>query len=66
MNLLTGIGSVIGQVWSRVEGIVSAIIDFFRSIAYSVYGLFIKAWDYFMTNPKGMIYFLANMWVLMY
>ncbi|RLB79251.1 MAG: hypothetical protein DRH17_14085 [Deltaproteobacteria bacterium] len=61
-----GINQIIGQIQDRVEGIVSTIINFFRNIANNIYVFFLRTWDYFMTNPKGMIYFFANVWTLMY
>ena len=70
MSFIAGIGAgisnVIGQIQDRVEGIVSTIINFFRNIANNIYVFFLRTWDYFMTNPKGMIYFFANVWTLMY
>jgi len=61
-----GINQIIGQIQDRVEGIVSTIINFFRNIANNIYTFFLRTWDYFMTNPRGMIYFFANVWTLMY
>ena len=61
-----GINQIIGQIQDRVEGIVSTIINFFRNIANNIYVFFLRTWDYFMTNPRGMIYFFANVWTLMY
>mgnify|MGYP000489321161 FL=1 len=61
-----GINQIIGQIQDRVEGIVSTIINFFRNIANNIYVWFLRVWDYFMTNPRGMIYFFANVWTLMY
>jgi len=61
-----GINQIIGQIQDRVEGIISTIINFFRNIANNIYVFFLRTWDYFMTNPKGMIYFFANVWTLMY
>ncbi len=60
-----GISQIIGQIQDRVEGIVSTIINFFRNIANNIYVWFLRTWDYFMTNPRGMIYFFANVWTLM-
>jgi len=60
-----GISQVIGQIQDRVEGIISTIINFFRNIANNIYVFFLRTWDYFMTNPRGMIYFFANVWALM-
>ena len=60
-----GISQVIGQIQDRVEGIISTIINFFRNIANNIYVFFLRTWDYFMTNPRGMIYFFANVWTLM-
>ncbi len=60
-----GIGNIIGMIQDKVEDIVSTIINFFRNIANNVYVWFLRTWDYFMTNPRGMIYFFANVWVLM-
>jgi len=69
MSFIAGIGAgisqVIGQVQDRVEGIISTIINFFRNIANNVYVFFLRVWDYFMKNPRGMIYFFANVWALM-
>ena len=64
-NLGAGIGNVVGQIQDRVEGIVSTIINFFRNILNNVYIFFLRMWDYFTTNPRGMITFFVNMWVLM-
>ena len=61
-----GINQIIGQIQDRVEGIISTIINFFRNIANNIYVWFLRVWDYFMTNPRGMIYFFANVWTLMY
>jgi len=70
MSFLAGIGAgisnVIGQIQDRIEGIVSTIINLFRNIANNIYVFFLRVWDYFMTNPRGMIYFFANIWALMY
>jgi len=60
-----GISQIIGQIQDRVEGIISTIINFFRNIANNLYVWFLRVWDYFMTNPRGMIYFFANVWALM-
>jgi len=60
-----GISQIIGQIQDRVEGIISTIINFFRNIANNIYVWFLRVWDYFMTNPRGMIYFFANVWALM-
>jgi len=61
-----GISQIIGQIQDRVEGIISTIINFFRNIANNIYVFFLRTWDYFMTNPRGMVYFFANVWTLMY
>jgi len=61
-----GISQIIGQIQDRVEGIISTIINFFRNIANNIYVWFLRVWDYFMTNPRGMVYFFANVWTLMY
>ena len=61
-----GINQIIGQIQDRVEGIVSTIINFLRNIANNIYVFFLRIWDYFMTNPRGMMYFFANVWTLMY
>ncbi|RLC35781.1 hypothetical protein DRH29_05780 [candidate division Kazan bacterium] len=70
MSFIAGIGAgisqIIGQIQDRVEGIVSTIINFFRNIANNIYVFFLKTGDYFMTNPRGMILFFANVWTLMY
>jgi len=70
MSFIAGIGAgisnVIGQIQDRLEGIVATIINLFRNIANNIYVWFLRVWDYFMTNPRGMIYFFANVWTLMY
>lgn len=70
MSFIAGIGAgisnIVGQIQDRVEGIVATIINLFRSIANNIYVWFLRVWDYFMTNPRGMIYFFANVWTLMY
>ena len=69
MSFIAGIGGgisqIIGMIQDRAEGIVTAIINFFRNLANNVYVWFIRVWDYFMTNPRGMVYFFANIWALM-
>jgi len=69
MSFFAGVGAgitqVIGAIQDRIEGIVSTIINFFRNMANNVYVWFLRTWDYFMTNPRGMIYFFANIWALM-
>ena len=69
MSFIAGIGGgisqIIGMIQDRAEGIVTAIINFFRNLANNVYVWFIRVWDYFMNNPRGMIYFFANIWALM-
>jgi len=69
MSFIAGIGAgisqIIGQIQDRVEGIVATIINLFRNIANNVYTWFLRVWNYFMTNPRGMIYFFANVWALM-
>jgi len=61
-----GIANIVGQIQDRVEGIVSTIINFFKNIANNIYVFFLRTWDYFMNNPRGFIYFIANVWTLMY
>lgn len=60
-----GIGTIVGQIQDRIEQIVSTIINFIRNLMNNVYVWFIRVWDYFMTNPRGMVYFMANVWALM-
>ena len=60
-----GIANIVGQIQDRVEGIISTIINFFRNIANNIYVWFLRTWDYFMRNPRGFVYFIANVWTLM-
>ena len=69
MSFIAGIGAgisqIIGQIQDRVEGIIATIINFFRNIANNIYVWFLRTWDYFMNNPRGFVYFMANVWTLM-
>jgi len=62
---LAAIGSLIGGVTDKLEGVVGAIINFFRTIAVLIYDWFSRFWNFVMENPRGAIMLFANLWVMM-
>jgi len=70
MSFIAGLGAgfsnIIGAITDKVEGIVSAIINFFRNFANNVYVFFMKLWDKFQNDPLGFARFLVSVYVLMW
>ncbi len=69
MGFIAGLGagfsSIVGSISDRIEGVVSAIINFFRNLANNVYVFFMKLWDKFQNDPLGFTKFLVNVYILM-
>jgi len=60
LSVAQGIGSILSDVRSRIEGIIGNIIDLLRQIVNQVYTWFFRFWSWAAENPMGFILSIAN------
>jgi len=69
MSFLASVGegflNIAGAISDKVEGIVSAIINFLRNVVNNIYIWFMNLWTQIQNNPLAFARFLATVYVLM-